>query len=84
MPDGMSYRLLVLPESPTMTLALLGKIKDLVEAGATVVGPCPVRSPSLSGHPECDESVKRLASELWGDCDGQKVKEHRVGLGRVV
>ncbi len=84
LPDGMSYRLLVLPESSIMTLALLGKIKDLVEAGATVVGPRPVRSPSLSGYPESDESVQRLASELWGDCDGQKVKEHRVGLGRVV
>ena len=80
LPDGMSYRLLVLPDSPTMTLALLGKIKDLVEAGATVVGPRPVRSPGLSGYPACDESVQRLAGELWGDCDGQKVKEHRVGL----
>ena len=30
LPDGMSYRLLVLPESSTMTLALLGKVKDLV------------------------------------------------------
>ena len=39
LPDGMSYRLLVLPESATMTPALLGKIKELVEAGATVVGP---------------------------------------------
>ena len=28
--------------------------------------------------------MQRLASQLWGDCDGQKVKEHRVGLGRVV
>ena len=82
--DGMSYRLLVLPESPTMTLALLGKIKDLVEAGTTVVGPRPVGSPRLSGYPSCDEDVKELAGKLWGDCDGQKVKEHRVGLGRVV
>lgn len=83
LPDDMSYRLLVLPESPTMTPALLGKIKDLVEAGATVVGSRPVRSPSLSGYPKCDESVKRLADELWGDCDGQKVKEHCVGRGRI-
>ncbi len=84
LPDGMSYRLLVLPESSTMTVALLNKINNLVEAGATVVGPRPVSSPGLSGYPWCDESVKRLASELWADCDGQKVKEHRLGLGRVV
>ena len=84
LPDGMSYRVLVLPESPTMTVALLNKIKDLVEAGATVVGPRPVRAPGLSGYPQSDATVQRIASELWGDCDGQKVKEHRLGLGRVV
>ena len=41
LPDGMSYRLLVLPQATTMTPALLRKIKELVEAGATVVGPRP-------------------------------------------
>ena len=80
----MSYRLLVLPESSTMTPALLGKIKELVEAGATVVGPRPDRSPSLSGYPKCDEEIKALADELWGDCDGTTVKERRVGRGRIV
>ena len=39
LPDGMSYRVLVLPDVETMTPALLGKVKELVEAGATVVGP---------------------------------------------
>ncbi len=39
LPDGMSYRLLVLPDSETMTPELLGKVKELAEAGATVVGP---------------------------------------------
>ncbi|OHB85412.1 MAG: hypothetical protein A2V98_12725 [Planctomycetes bacterium RBG_16_64_12] len=84
LPDGMSYRLLVLSDVRAMTPALLGKIKDLVEAGATVVGPRPLRSPSLSGYPTCDEEVRRLADELWGDCDGQSVEEHRLGQGRVV
>ena len=32
LPDGMSYRLLVLPDSQTMTPALLGKIAELVQA----------------------------------------------------
>ena len=67
LPDGMSYRLLVLPQTTTMTPPLLRKIKDLVEAGATVVGPRPVKSPSLSDYPQCDEEVKQLADELWGD-----------------
>jgi hypothetical protein len=84
LPDGMSYRLLVLPDQQTMTLGLLRKIKELVQAGATVVGPRPTKSPSLSDYPKCDEEIKALAGELWGDCDGQSVKEHRFGQGRIV
>ncbi len=84
LPDGMSYRLLVLPQATTMTPALLRKIKDLVEAGATVLGPRPVKSPSLSDYPKCDEEVKQLADELWGDCDGSTVKEHAFGKGKIV
>jgi hypothetical protein len=84
LPDGMSYRLLVLSDARAMTPQLLRKIKELVEAGATVVGPRPSRSPSLSGYPDCDAEVRRLAGELWGDCDGQSVREHRFGRGRVV
>ena len=38
LPDGMSYRLLVLPDSSTHDPGLLARIKDLVEAGATVRG----------------------------------------------
>ena len=37
-PDGMSYQLLVLPPGQTMTVPLLTKLKELVIAGATLVG----------------------------------------------
>ncbi len=83
-PGGASYRALVLPERETMTPKLLRKVRDLVAAGATVVGPRPRKSPSLSGYPDCDAEVARLASEVWGDCDGAKVTEHAFGLGRVI
>ncbi|MDP2915790.1 MAG: glycosyl hydrolase, partial [Candidatus Aminicenantes bacterium] len=83
-PDGMSYRVLVLPERETMTPALLRKVRDLVAAGATVVGPRPRKSPGLSGFPACDIEVKSLAEALWGDCDGERVTEHAYGKGRVV
>lgn len=49
-----------------------------------MVCPRPLRSPSLSGYPECDQEVKRLADELWADCDGKTVREHRLGKGRIV
>ncbi|GMU81681.1 MAG: hypothetical protein AMXMBFR47_15520 [Planctomycetota bacterium] len=84
LPDGMSYRLLVLPESRFMTPQLLTRIRALIEDGATVVGPRPERSPSLSLYPECDAMVRLMADEVWGDCDGDKVKEHAFGRGRVI
>jgi hypothetical protein len=66
LPDGMSYRVLVLPQVETMTPALLRKIRELVEAGATVIGPPPLKSPSLQGYPQCDEEIRRLVKEMWG------------------
>ncbi len=84
LPDGMSYRVLALPWSQTMTPGLLRKVKELVESGATVLGPRPSASPSLSGYPQCDDEVRQLAAELWGDTDGQKTMEHRLGKGRVI
>ena len=68
-PGGSSYRLMVLPQVETMTPALLAKIRDLVKAGATIVGTPPVKSPSLAGYPACDTEVEELTKELWGSLD---------------
>src|SRR5262249_9323444 len=84
LPDGMSYCILVLPPCDTMTPKLLRKIKELVAAGATVVGTPPKQSPSLEGFPDCDAEVRQLAAELWGNCDGKNVKEHGFGKGKVI
>lgn len=84
LPDGMSYRLLVLPERRTMSPRVLQKIKELAEAGATIVGTKPLRSPGLTDYPRCDEQVKKLADELWGPMDGESVKQRKTGEGRVV
>jgi len=86
LPDGMSYRVLVLPQAETMTPALLAKIRDLVRAGATVFAPSrPQKSPGLSNYPACDEKVRQLADEIWGDGPPPaKVTERCVGEGRVI
>ena len=84
LPDGMSYRLLVLPEREGMPVEVVSKLHDLVAAGATVVGPKPQRDTGLKDYPRCDREVQRLADELWGDCDGKTVCQHRFGKGRIV
>jgi hypothetical protein len=67
LPDGMSYRLLVLPDYDHISLPALRKIKSLVNDGATVIGPRPVAATSLENYPQCDVEVAALARELWGE-----------------
>jgi hypothetical protein len=66
---GMSYRILALdPNSQRMPLAVLRKIRDLVDAGAVVVGPKPVESPSLSDD---QAEFQTIAGRLWGGTTGK-------------
>jgi hypothetical protein len=83
LPDGISYRVLVLPESKRMPVEVVRKISDLVKAGATIVGPRPESDPGLKDYPRCDAEVKKIAAEVWGACDGQKTKQSTYGRGRV-
>lgn len=84
LPDGLSYALLVLPDREDMPLEVLRKLGELVEAGATVVGRKPVRTPGLARFPVCDGDVRTLADRIWGPCDGATVKESRYGKGRII
>ncbi len=86
LPDGMSYRALVLPQVETMTPKLLSKIKELIEAGATVFTPTkPVKAPGLSDYPNCDQQVQQLAQEIWGtDTPPAEITTRSVGQGHVV
>ncbi|HEX72921.1 MAG TPA: hypothetical protein ENN65_06365, partial [Candidatus Hydrogenedentes bacterium] len=85
LPGGATYRLLVLPAFDTMTPALLHKIQALVEAGATVVGPPPRKSPSLSDYPACDAEVLKTATALWGNLEApETVTSRTVGNGRIL
>ncbi|HZY73875.1 MAG TPA: glycosyl hydrolase, partial [Edaphobacter sp.] len=81
MPNGMTYRLLVLPPTTKMTPEVLHKLHDMVAAGATIVGPRPTHSPSLLHYPEADHEVRTLATDLWGDMDGVTLTQHAFGKG---
>ncbi|RYX82089.1 hypothetical protein EON83_20975 [bacterium] len=81
LPDGTTYRVLVLPSVDTMTPELLSKISSLVKAGATIMGMPPVNSPSLSNYPNSDAQVKALATELWGKAP--YAASRKVGKGKV-
>ena len=84
-PGGASYKILVLPASPTMTPGLLDKLDALVDAGATLVGNPPQKSPSLTDFPRCDEHIATVAKEMWGSLEvpaAQSTRPH--GKGRII
>jgi hypothetical protein len=55
------------PDGNKMLPEAAQKIKSLVTAGAVVVAAKPVSSPGLTNYPECDEQLKKIAVEVWGD-----------------
>ncbi|HEY3322856.1 MAG TPA: glycosyl hydrolase [Planctomycetota bacterium] len=79
LPDGMGYRILVLPNNASMAPEALAKIAALVEGGATVVGPCP-GGPAGLVTPEQKTKFDALTARLWANAQG----ENQVGTGRVI
>lgn len=84
LPHGVSYRVLVLPKLTTMRPEVLAKIRDLVKAGATVLGEPPTQSPSMENFPKCDAQVQKLAAEIWGSDKLAVSGERKFGKGRII
>ena len=82
LPDGQSYRVLVLPPSETMTPRLLEKIASFVKQGLVLVGNPPLRSPSLANYPACDADLRKTAASLWG-ANPVATLDNPVRKGRV-
>ncbi len=76
--------LILPPDDINMTPQMLERLRKLVHAGATVVGPRPRHSPSLQSYPQCDVRVKKVADELWGKCNDGTIRENTYGQGRIV
>ena len=74
--SGMRYRVLALdPHSQHMSLPVLRKIRDLVQAGAIVCGPKPTDTPSLADDAN---EFRKIADQLWGAGDGETLGKGRV------
>jgi alpha-L-rhamnosidase len=82
---GLTYRTLVLrPLDNLISPEVAIKIRELVAAGAVVVGPKPVNSSNLEKGASGKATVLKIAEEVWGNVDGVSVKENKYGNGRVI
>jgi len=83
LPDGMSYKVLVIPDYVTqITLPVLRKIRDLVAAGGIVIASKPNGSPSLADAGK-EAEYRDIVIQLWGIMDGSSGNEHAFGEGKI-
>lgn len=61
LPDGMTYRVLVLPDQPAISLPILRKARELARQGVPVFGPAYAAATGLRGD---DAEVRRLSAEM--------------------
>lgn len=78
LPSGMSYKVLVLPDSQFMTPWVAMKVRDLLKAGAAVYGPKPLHTPSLVAYPASEFELKAISDQVWG---AGREGMRRVGKG---
>jgi hypothetical protein len=83
LPDGMSYRVLVLPEQSHMPLEVLRKLDELVREGATILGPKPSAVPGLRDHASNTAELRRIAATMWGADNVAPNGGNPHGKGRV-
>ena len=83
LPDGMSYKVMVLPPFKTMRPELLTKLEQLVSKGGTILGQKPEKSPSLENFPICDTQVKDLANKMWNENYVDGKMKATYGKGKI-
>ena len=82
LPDGKTYNLMILPPLETMRPHLLEKVRELLEAGANIYGPRPLKSPSMENYPKADNEIRILANDLWREEEENQV-DRKISTGRL-
>jgi len=80
--NGAAFRVLVLPDSPWMSIEALETIERLLSGGAVVSGPKPVSPPGRISEEDTEKFVS-LVTRIWGKCDGESVTSNQHGRGTI-
>lgn len=80
-PEGISYRVLWLPDVPSMLPETLEKIRLLIRNGASVVGDAPERLATLGGGNDAQRRFDAAVEDIWGNKNTKGMR--KVGKGLV-
>jgi hypothetical protein len=82
-PEGISYRVMYLPDNQRMLPETLEKLLAFVDAGAILVGDAPECLATLSGGKVSQQRFDAAVAKLWGEsAAGEKIRT--VGRGKVL
>ncbi|MDR1335584.1 MAG: hypothetical protein LBK22_02000, partial [Tannerella sp.] len=82
-PEGISYRVMYLPDNQRMLPETLEKLLAFVEAGAVLVGDAPECLATLSGGEASQRRFDAAVKKLWGEgAAGEAI--HTAGRGKVL
>jgi hypothetical protein len=84
LPDGMSYRLLILNNQRSYPLEVLLKLEELVAGGATIIGPKPSDVPGVKDYESQTAKLRKVAYKMWGDINGTTIKSNKYGKGKII
>ena len=81
-PEGISYRVLWLPDNPRMLPQTLEKLYALIYDGAIVVGDAPYGLATLSDAAMAQQRFDTAVRNIWGDTPAHKI--HKIGKGAIL
>ena len=81
-PEGMSYRLIWIPENKRMRPETLEHLYRMIQAGATVVANAPQRIAGLRGGEQAEQRFAQAVDALWGKVTPGAITH--MGKGRLL
>ena len=81
-PEGISYRVLWMPDTKRMLPQTLEKLRQLVKEGAIVIGDAPQGLVTLSGGNDSQKRFDAAVQEIWGKKPVRGVR--KLGKGAIV
>ena len=81
-PEGISYRVLWLPDNQRMLPQTLEKLYKLLNEGATIVGDAPLGLATLKNGEEAQKRFDNIVRSIWGESIKRGIRQ--VGKGTIV
>lgn len=84
LPDGMSYRVMMMDPKKGIDLTVLKKLEMLVKNGMTLISSRPEAVTGLDNFPQSDKELNAITAKMWGKTDGKNITENKYGKGKVI